>query len=217
MEGTSNDFKFSKWFNNPNISFTPTNKNGKVTLTTRLKNIFEGKLYSTLQSNKPNPNGLTDCFGWDNDWSPDGKILAVGYPLYETSTTVEMDSGCVYLYKFEELSNPNPQPFNVLKLKTEEKGANFGNCVRWNPDGTKLAVGVSGTNSKKGAVFIYNLVDINDKQNPNSDPSAKILPINVSTYSYFGYSVNWNFDGSQIAIGAYNDQKSIGFYIFLKD
>jgi hypothetical protein len=48
MEGNPNNFKFSKWFNNPNILFTPTNKNGKVTLTVKPKNNFEGKLYSII-------------------------------------------------------------------------------------------------------------------------------------------------------------------------
>ena len=208
MQGKSDDFKSSGWFNNPDIAFAPTNNNGKVTLTAKPKNNFRGELYSTIKSNRTNPNGLSETFGVIMDWSPNGKILAVADPNYETSTTVDIESGRVYLYKFEELSKPNPSPFNILELKTDENDAFLGISIRWNPDGTKLAVGISGTNSTKGAVFIYNVTDINDKPNPS--PSAKILPTNVSDEAEFGIFVNWNFDGTQLAIGAISDQNRIG-------
>ena len=213
MQGKSDDFKSSIWFNNPDIVFTTTNNNGKVTLTSKHKNIFEGKLYSTIQSNKTNPNGLDEYFGWENDWSPDGQILAVGSPNYETSTTINTNSGRVYLYRLEELAKPNPSPFNILELKQDERNAFFGTSVRWNPDGTKLAVGVVGTNSKIGAVFIYNLSDMNNISNPN--PSTIISPTTLTPIANFGFYVNWNFDGSQIVIGAYTDKNNIGsVYIY---
>jgi hypothetical protein len=202
IEGKADDFKLSGWFSNPDILFTPTNRNGKVTLTTEPK--FKGQLYSTLQSGKPNPNGLTEWFGWENDWSPDGKYLAIGSPYYETNPDNELDSGRVYLYKFEDLSNSNPKPFNILQRA--DILAHFGYCVRWSPDGTKLAVGAilnknsNSSNLNTGSVFIYNLADIIEKQNPN--PSTEILPHNLPDGAGFGVSVNWNFDGSQLAIGA---------------
>ena len=209
MQGKSDDFKSSGWFNNPDIAFAPTNNNGKVTLVTKPK--FEGKLFSTLQSNKPNPNNLDEWFGWENDWSPDGQILAVGAPRYETNTTTEINSGSVYLYKLEELAKPSPSPFNILQRA--DVLALFGASIRWSPDGTKLAVGAnanfnSNTNNKQGSVFIYNLTDIMGGSNPSR--SVKISPTSLSPNANFGISVNWNFDGSQIAIGAANNQNQIG-------
>jgi WD40 repeat protein len=172
MEGKPNDFNLSDWFNNPNILFTPTNKNGIVTLTTKPK--FQGKLYSTLQSGKDNPNSLDEWFGWENDWSPDGKILAVGSQRYETNEQTNINSGRVYLYKLEELSKSNPQPFNILQ-RTDVL-ARFGVYVRWSPDGTKLAVGAS-SNKNNGSVFIYNLTDIIDKENPTPSVEINQTPI----------------------------------------
>jgi hypothetical protein len=206
MEGKVDDFKLSSWFNNPDILFTPTNRNGKVTLTTKPKINLKGNLYSTLKSGKPNPNSLTEFFGFENDWSPDGKYLAVGSPLYDPND-LNIDPGRVYLYNFEELSKTNPQPFNILQRA--DIVAFFGYYIRWSPDGTKLAVGASinknsnSSNLNAGSVFIYNLKDIIDKQNPN--PSNFILPTGLPIFAYFGGAVNWNYDGSQLAIGAYKD------------
>ena len=209
MTGSPDDFKSTGWFNNSDIDFTHKINNGQITLTSKPK--FEGKLYSTLQSNKSNPNKADERFGWENDWTPDGQILAVGSPYYETSTTLRVDSGRVYLYKFEELSKSNPQPFNILQ-RTDVR-AQFGSYVRWSPDGTKLAVGARADRSFSGSVFIYNLSDLLDNQNPN--PNVTISPTTVSIPAFFGQSVNWNNDGSQLAIGAFYDQSFIGsVYIY---
>lgn len=208
MSGDSNDFKLKNLFNNPDLEFTHKKSGDKVTITSKPK--FEGNLFSTLQSNKSNPNGLDERFGWENDWSPDGQILAVGSPFYETSTTINVDSGRVYFYKFEELTKSNPQPFNILQRN--DVRAHFGSYVRWSPDGTKLAVGARRNNNSSnliaGSVFIYNLTDIINKQNPN--PSVEISPTTLSLNAYFGTSLNWNYDGSQLAIGAVADQNNIG-------
>ncbi len=210
MSGDSNDFKLKNLFNNPDLEFTHKKSGDKVTIT--LKPKFEGNLFSTLQSNKPNPNGLNERYGWKNDWSPNGQILAVGSPFYELSTVNNIDAGRVYFYKFDELSKANPQPFNILERENEV--GSFGSYLRFSKDGTKIAIGAR-TKDNKGAVYIYNVSDILNGANPN--PLNKIQPNNLTAGAFFGVSLEWNYNDSQLAIGSAQNN-SIGYvYIYNTD
>jgi hypothetical protein len=153
---------------------------------------------------------LLDEFGYSVSISPDGNFVAVGAIFDEDTTNVFDDFGLVYV--FERDGNN----FNQVGILTSPKLASnkssndkFGYSVDISENGNVVAVGalndssiIGGTNT--GLVYVFEKIN-------NTYYPVQVLEGKYSTESddNFGYSLSVSNDGTFIAVGAINDEKTI--------
>lgn len=155
---------------------------------------------------------LLDEFGYSVAISPDGNYIAAGAIFDEDTPNIFDDFGLVYIFKRD---NAN---FNQVGILTSPKLASiktnndkFGYSVDISSNGDIVVVGALNDTSIIGGEttgLVYVFEKINDQYYP-----IQVLEGKYSTESNdnFGYSVSISNDGSLIAVGAINDEKtSIG-------
>jgi hypothetical protein len=159
-------------------------------------------------------NNPFDFFGYTVDTTYDGSVISIG-AYGDESPNSNLSSGIVYVY---ERQNSPTIGFNTVGIITGSyaynSGDNFGTSIALSSNGEFLIVGApfdeKNTDSPTadyGVVYIYQKIGLNWSQvgiitapNPN----------NVVQPTLFGYSVEINDDGKLLAIGAINDNSSIG-------
>jgi len=176
--------------------------------------------------------GEKDRFGAEVSLSADGKIIAVGAYLEDSSGTGlnanELDNtldGAGAVYIFSEENDWGQTAY----LKASNPGVNdyFGRSIALNDDGNRLVVGAynedssaqgingDGTNNNakgSGAVYIFNYNDIDNQwsqtayiKSSNSENYASDSAADQTGYTwgdYFGRAVTFNKEGNVLAVGA---------------
>ena len=97
----------------------------------------------------------SSVYGFTNDMSSDGKIVAVGAIKGVNEDGVR--TGAVYMY-FNNPDKPNLDPVLFQTLYGEVEASDFGNSVALSADGRLLVVGAR-FEKNNGAMRIYTLAD----------------------------------------------------------
>ena len=131
-------------------------------------------------------------FGQTVELSNDGAVLAVGAP-YETTTASY--AGATYLFEeiegvWTEVARLLPGDINAIDY--------FGTAIALNHDGSKLAITSSFKDAGRGAVYLF------ERSGGLWVQEAKLQPISTKAV-YFGWSLDFDYDGSILAIGSYGD------------
>ena len=121
---------------------------------------FNSGVWSQQAYIKPFNTSGGDIFGWNLSLSGDGNTLAVGTSDEDGSATgingvdsnSVSNSGAAYIFEF----NNNTWSQRAY-IKAGDNSANswFGNDVSLDEDGSTLAIGSPGRNSRTGAVYLY--------------------------------------------------------------
>lgn len=201
---------------------SPTQNTGSSTSTGPTPTLLQATPYlkaSNLSS------GSGDSFGWTLAVSGDGNTLAVGAPFEDSAantingdqkSNASIDSGAVYIYV--KASNGAWTQQAYLKAPNNAAGANFGESVALNNDGSTLVVGapfedgaaatVSGNQTQQtahdaGAVYVFT----RDQAQAWNAPTY-IKPSRNYPDAYFGWAVAVSGDGSTVVAGAPGDSNS---------
>lgn len=155
-----------------------------------------------------------DGFGWSVDISNDGNIIVVGARGDENPGNGS-GSGVVYVY---ERDDGPPISFSQVGILTGSFASDatdfFGYDVAISGDGEWITVGAvddedntSGSGSY-GVVYIFNKDGFTINQ-VGILTSPKLVSVKTNSDN-FGYSVDVNFDGKIVIVGANDDTTSIG-------
>ncbi len=151
----------------------------------------------------------------------DGTKMAVGNPLDDGYNNAKARTGAVYLYSFTDTSYSGAV-LEAIMGNGYTGGKNYNQPLRADArfgtsvslDGNRLAVGVYGDNTYKGAVYLY---DFSDATFSNITLRSSLgagytgandlnLSAQLANYDYFGQSVS--LDGNRLTVGAYGDDGS---------
>ena len=148
-----------------------------------------GSLINTIASISGNGTG----FGFGLAWSPDGRKLAIGTPVYL--------SGIGIIYIVDPNNGNLITSINSFTSNTDS----FGYAITWSADGTKLAIGAPGYSNSIGIVYIAN---------PITGSLLSTINSNYGIGGGFGVGLTWSpcsKTGSQLAIGVtgYNNDSGI--------
>ena len=160
-----------------------------------------------------------DSFGKSVVTSSDGTILAVG------ATGDSSRKGAVYL--FEKSNGVWSQTLKIFdKVGTAGTGELditlstldlFGNATTISEDGTLLAVGANGTDSYKGAVYIFEKSGGSWSQTlkiSDNNGGAGEIDISLQNYYQFGASTSIYTYGNILAIGSSGENSKGTVYLF---
>lgn len=135
-------------------------------------------------------------FGAGMAISGDGKVLAVGFPMYDGAFT---DQGCVAIYDWTG-SNWLLRS-SVLTASDAAASDFFGKGVALNSDGSVMAVGApqwEGANTNQGGVYIYDWSGTAWVQR-----GSVMTAGDAAAQDQFGSSVALSSDGTILLVGAY--------------
>lgn len=141
-----------------------------------------------------------DLFGNTIAISQDGTTMAVG------ARGKNSGGGAVYIY----LRNGDSWFFQA-QLVSQDNTANdfFGESVSLSENGNVLAVGAKGKTSGRGAVYVFTRSAAVWSQQWTQQGSA--------TGSQYGNSVSLSSDGTTLAVGAPNENSSVGAaYVYVR-
>ena len=130
-----------------------------------------------------------DYFGFSLSLSADGSYLAIGAMGFDHGGLSWYVFGKVYIYK-----NSGCTWVLQQQIIGEVIFGLFGSSVNLSADGSYLAVGATGSNTGRGATYIYKRSD-----------SSWVLQTRVdgeNNGDQFGHSVSLSADGSYLAVGA---------------
>ncbi len=153
-----------------------------------------------------------EAFGSSVALSDDGSKLAVGATNYS-------GGGAVYLFGVNTLIHKWGSDISYTRRISNGNGVTlsssdaFGASVALNNNGTKLAVGASGTNSNKGAVYVFSVGG--DTVTQKTKIASGTGGLSLGAGDGFGASVALTGDGTKLAVGADGDNRSEGaVYLF---
>ena len=153
-----------------------------------------------------------EAFGSSVALSDDGSKLAVGATKYS-------GGGAVYLFGVNTLIHKWGSDISYTRRISNGNGVTlsssdaFGSSVALNNNGTKLAVGASGTNSNKGAVYVFSVGGGTVTQKIRIASGTAGLSLGAG--DGFGASVALTGDWTKLAVGADGDNRSEGaVYLF---
>ncbi len=169
---------------------------------TKIKDIVTGTAGLTLTTG--------DTFGSAVALSEDGSKLAVGASGSNSS------KGAVYLFTVSGGTwDGNSQVSQIHTIKDGTGGltltANdqFGSAVALSADGGKLAIGADGTDSAKGAVYLYTIGGATWSSSSTISQVKQLKDsvgkISLSANDRFGNAVALSKDGNKLAVGADGD------------
>jgi len=172
-----------------------------------------------LKASTPDSN---DGFGYAVSMSNDGKLVAVSsFSEDSNATNIDGDesngdasaSGAVYLFAYDGTDWNQTAYVKPSNTDASDKFGNF--AVELSGDGKTLAVGAAGEDSSatgidgdtenndessSGAVYLYTFED-------SAWSNANYIKASNTTDS-FGISVALNEDGSQLAVGSYQEDSA---------
>ena len=153
-----------------------------------------------------------EAFGSSVALSDDGSKLAVGATKYS-------GGGAVYLFGVNTLIHKWGSDISYIRRISNGNGVTlsssdaFGASVALNNNGTKLAVGASGTNSNKGAVYVFSVGGGTVTQ--KTKIASGTAGLSLGAGDGFGTSVALTGNGTKLAVGADGDNRSEGaVYLF---
>ena len=153
-----------------------------------------------------------EAFGSSVALSDDGSKLAVGATNYS-------GGGAVYLFGVNPFVHKWGSDISYTRRISNGNGVTlsssdaFGSSVALNNNGTKLAVGASGTNSNKGAVYVFSVGDGTVTQ--KTKIASGTAGLSLGAGDGFGTSVALTGDWTKLAVGADGDNRSEGaVYLF---
>ncbi len=153
-----------------------------------------------------------EAFGSSVALSDDGSKLAVGATKYS-------GGGAVYLFGVNTLIHKWGSDISYTRRISNGNGVTlsssdaFGASVALNNNGTKLAVGASGTNSNKGAVYVFSVGGGTVTQ--KTKIASGTAGLSLGAGDGFGASVALTGDWTKLAVGADGDNRSEGaVYLF---
>ncbi len=169
---------------------------------TKIKDIVTGTAGLTLTTG--------DTFGSAVALSEDGSKLAVGASGSDSS------KGAVYLFTVSGGTwDGSSQVSQIHTIKDGTGGltltANdqFGSAVALSADGGKLAIGADGTDSAKGAVYLYTIGGATWSSSSTISQIRELTDgvgkLSLSANDGFGNAVALSKDGSKLAVGADGD------------
>ncbi len=151
-----------------------------------------------------------DTFGSGVALSEDGSKLAVGASGSDSS------KGSVYLFTIN--GNTWDSGSQVSQVNTIKDGTGaltltandrFGSAVALSADGGKLAIGADGTDSAKGAVYLYTIGGATWSSSSTISQIKQIKDgvgkLSLSANDRFGTAVALSKDGNKLAVGADGD------------
>lgn len=146
-----------------------------------------------------------DQFGYAVSISRDGSTALVGARYDDIGSN--SDQGAAYIFeKGSAWSNMT----ETAKLTTSNGATNdnTGSCVSISDDGSTAIMGATGSDTGKGAVYVF------EKGNSWSSmtETAKLMASDGISSGFFGISVSVSGDGSTIVTGAMNDNSGNNNY-----
>lgn len=141
-----------------------------------------------------------DLFGNSIAISQDGTTMVVG------ARGKNGGGGAVYIY----MRNGDSRFFQA-QVTSQDNTANdfFGESVSLSENGNVLAVGAKGKTSGRGAVYIFTRANASWGQQWTQQGTA--------TGSQYGNSVSLSSDGTTLAVGAPNENSSVGSaYVYIR-
>ncbi len=157
-----------------------------------------GSFPATPTTTLTDPGNMTnDAFGNAVALSGDGTTLAVG----AWSIT-----GAAYVYTRAAGGSFATTPATTL-ADPNTSGNDFGYAVALSGDGTVLAVGAWGTNSFKGAAYVYTRAAGGSFA---TTPATTLTDPGLTSNDYFGRAIALSGDGATLAVGAYGTSSSRG-------
>lgn len=138
-------------------------------------------------------------FGASLSMNADGKVIIVGSPNHSTSTAGKTNTGCVYIYRFDEATSNWVGLQQIIGTSVEDR---FGYSVSINADGSRIIIGsqleeaLNPTVNSAGSVRVYSL---NSTTQQYTQTGQTITPRNAG--EQFGSSVSMNSDGNIFAVG----------------
>ncbi len=160
----------------------------------------------TVSTNRTIKNTLLH-FGGAVALSRDGTKLAVGAKGYG-------NKGAVYLFEINNRMGAWGEEVLYTSRISSGKGAgalssgaDFGDSVALSADGSRLAVGASGSSSRKGAVHLFTVAGVRwgSEVAPVKKIDTGVSGLSLVANDYFGSGVAFNADGTKLAIGARGD------------
>ena len=169
---------------------------------TKIKDIVTGTAGLTLTTG--------DTFGSAVALSEDGSKLAVGASGSDSS------KGAVYLFTVSGGTwGGNSQVSQIHTIKDGTGGSTltandrFGSAVALSAGGGKLAIGADGTDSAKGAVYLYTIGGATWSSSSTISQVKQLKDgvgkISLSANDRFGTAVALSKDGNKLAVGADGD------------
>lgn len=139
-----------------------------------------------------------DQFGISVALNDEGTRLAIGALNSKNVDDSVSNSGSVYIFDYNS-DNGWSQSAQMSASDAQEYDL-FGHAVAFNSDGTTLAVSAIGEDEKgtaSGSVYLFNYDESTGWAEQN-----KLTADNGGVNDNFGYSLALNNDGSQLAVGA---------------
>ncbi len=134
-----------------------------------------------------------DQYGYSVAVSGDGNTVVVGASLVHVGANT--DQGLTYVYRW----NGSSWVENTLKASDGATDDCFGSSVTVSADGGTVAVGSTGNDSGKGAVYVFQWNGSSYSQMP------KLTANDGEGLDFFGSSVAVSADGSVLVAGAIGD------------
>jgi hypothetical protein len=170
---------------------------GCVYIYVKINSDWEEKAKLMASDGKP-----CDAFGVSVSISGDGKTAVVSSRKYNNN------KGSIYI--FTESNSVWTQQAKLL-ANDATTDSYFGQSVSISADGNTIIAGAYGDDCAIGSAYIF------IRSGSSWNQQAKLTAGDMSTGSYFGYSVAISCNGDTVAIGSYNDYTAKGsVYIFTR-
>lgn len=153
--------------------------------------IYTGSNWQTSTIVTASDSASNDYFGYSVACSSDGRILVVGSPYRDNSTSGYTDSGRVHIF-----SGSNWEYVKVLQPVDAGNGGNTGYSVACSADASTIVIGAIGYSLGRGLVFVYT--------GSGWSQSTILTASDQAQANYFGSSVACSSDGRMIFVGAPN-------------
>ncbi len=145
-----------------------------------------------------------DAFGNSVAISNGGLYAVAGAPKDKAGTNA-IETGSVFVTHFDGTTWLAP---DILQASDASSTSMFGISVAIDDTGTRMVIGATGTNSNKGAAYIFT------RSGNTWSQEAKLVANDGVSADWFGYSVSVSGDGSYILVGSMYNASKGAVYVY---